>query len=521
MSPATRKGQGAPSLVISALLLAGFSIGGCTGPSHDGQAISGTMADGRLWYVGDGALGQGQTRLFLFNPGEEVARVELRFYRERNAPQTFTREVPAGKVVESDVAELDGLPHGEPFWLVTESATPIFPQLRQAYFAANDPVPDALLSVAPYPGPLSNETTWIYPDCFVGGAEHWFENETITILNPGRTSVMVRLTYLSDGQAAVEEIGIPAQRMVALDAGARHPRLHGGSGDDAGVGGNYALRIEADASVMTQMTRRARLLGASRIVGARSAIGFPLSDAPPRVWHYPGGYDARPAPGGGEPWNLLFLFNPDPVASVNAELIFHGTEGRRSTYPDFAIPPSTSDLRWLHHWLGEYVTREPWALTVHASGPLVAELTSAEFETRDDACPEAMTAVNLCAEPLAGRASQWLGIAPIGTSPEGGFWHQHYALLNPGAEPASVTLSFQGLAGETRRHTLVIPSAAVARVDAGAIEGLPAGEPFAVRADAVRPLCAQTVVRVTAGEQSYTRAIHSFVGVPARPDRPR
>ncbi|GAF86407.1 unnamed protein product, partial [marine sediment metagenome] len=258
------------------------------------MALGQYRRSGRLWYVSDGLVWDDlpvsyrtdpqrplecSSKLFVFNPQDRTAQVKARFYHTNRPPTSIRFSVRAGKIKTVELASLDEVPHRQCFWIVVESDLPVLPQACHEDYTFWDPVPDALLSVAPYPGPLKDETTWLFPDCFQGGATSWYEQETLTLLNPRRQAVKARIRYLlrTAEPGAEEQIEIPAERVVALNVWQRNPRLLGRkNGPPVRLTGEYAVRIDATGPIVTQSTRRARWLGQPSIVGARSTMGFPM-----------------------------------------------------------------------------------------------------------------------------------------------------------------------------------------------------------------------------------------------------
>jgi len=168
--------------------------------------------------------------------------------------------------ISLELAALSEVPHKQSLWIVVESNVPVFPQARHEDFTFWDPVPDALVSVAPYPGPLRDETSWVFPDCYqsVPGRGSWYEVETLSILNPAQRRRTVRVRYLlrnRDG-GGEEEIEVPGGRVAQLNVWERYPRALGTkSGPPVCPLGDYAIRIDASGPVIPQITRRARRSG--------------------------------------------------------------------------------------------------------------------------------------------------------------------------------------------------------------------------------------------------------------------
>ena len=197
---------------------------------------------GTYWFVGDGYIWDNlpvsyrpasgrplecSSSLLVYNPQAQDAHVVARFYHVNRTPSAVEFTVPAGRLHTMDLTLQPEIPHNQSFWTVVESDVPVYPQVCHADYTYWDPTPDALIAVAPYPGPLENETSWLLPDCYQGGPQSWYERETLTILNPASETVTARIRYLLRGRVGggEEEIEIPGGRLAALEVWERHPRL--------------------------------------------------------------------------------------------------------------------------------------------------------------------------------------------------------------------------------------------------------------------------------------------------------
>jgi len=503
---------------------------------------------GTLWYVSDGLIWDDlparprraprrvecSSRLFLFNPQRKVAKVCVRFFHPDRPPTHTESAVAAGKIEALALETLGQIPHRQPFWIVVESDRPVLPQARHEDYTFWDPVPDAMVAVAPYPGPLKDETSWVFPDCYESDPEGvWYELETLTLLNPNPRPVTVRVRYLlrnCDG-GAEEQIEIPAQRVAGLDVWERSPRPIGDpNAPPVHVIGDYAVRLDATGPVVAQTTRRARWSGYAPIIGSRSTMGFPLRGRGPTRWYYPGGEivdrgtlpraeDAdHPLSECDKTWNLLFLHNLHATRAARAVVTFHGPQGTALTSPSLPLPPAKSALHCLHGnpWLGKFTEiGQPYALTVKADGPIVPDVCDAEFEPWSQVIPGAMTAVNLYPGPLREERTWWLGVGQAGGADDRPVeWEQSYHLFNPGRRAAKVVLSFLGATRRAITHQVTIRAGAVVKVASSEITGLPMHRPFAVRADGDAPFCAQVYGRAFTRGSAHTRSMYSSMGLP-------
>jgi hypothetical protein len=490
---------------------------------------------GTLWYVGDGMIsgrpqaaesavpraGSSSTKLFVFNPGMDDASVRLRFYDLDGPPRTIEMSVGARRILTAELEALDAVPRDRPFWIALESSTPVVPQLRHDNYAGGDGVPEAIVAVAPYPGPL-DETTWLYPDGFQGGTERWYENETITLLNPGEQAVRARLHYVlrESGVEAEEEIEVPAERVAVLNTWERRPTRVGPWGGEVEISGDYATRIEASGPIITQQTRRARWRGRDEVTGARAVMGVPLRGGGHRLWYLPGGEFVPRGVHAGEPsWNLLFTHNLDRSWRARVSVGFHTAIGNVGDALRVHVGAQRSELQWLNRVPSLAVPSAgggAFALTLTSDRPIVAELTAAEFEPDGSACPGAMSAVNLYPGPLRNERTWWLGIAETGEREASATsWLQSYFLFNPAREAARVRLTIFDDAGRTMNPgPIVIAPGAVARLTSSQIAGLPAHRPLAVRADGDAPFAVLVNVRAFRRGAPYTRAMYAMLGLP-------
>lgn len=498
---------------------------------------------GTHWYVGDGFIWDDlpasyrttparplecSSQLLIHNPQTQTAHATARFYHTDRPPTARGIEVAPGTIARLELATLSEIPHKQPFWIVVESNVPILPQARHEDYTFWDPAPDAMIAPTPYPGPLTDETIWVFPDCYQGGPRSWYERELLSILNPGPAPVTVRIRYFlrTRDLGAEEQFEIPPERVAGLDVWERSPQLlDSANGPPVRVQHDYAVRIDASAPVIAQTTRRARWTGRPSVVGARSLIGFPLRASGHTLWHYPGGLIADRGVLPREEnfdvtWNLLFTHNLDAARPAQATISFHHPDRGPTQSQPITIPPHTSDLEWLHlrPWLDAHTAVDrPFGMTVTADLPVVPEVTCAEFEMWSQMCPGAMSAVNFYPGPLSDERRWWLGIAPAGGADDRNVeWSQSYHLLNPGAAPIQGTLTFRDAAGNRLKRPFAIPAGCVIAIHSAEIAGLSLHEPFVVYADGDGPFCAQVFVRTFTRGLAPTRGMYACMGVPMR-----
>ena len=176
---------------------------------------------GKFWFVGDGLIwddmrsewrtAEGRPRecsskLMVFNPSRGTAKVTACFYHTDRAPTEAQMRVAGGKVETLELAALPQIPHRQSFWTTVESNVPVLPQGLHSDFTFWEQTPDSLVAVRPYPGPLKDETSWTFTDCYQGGGPRgWYEQETLSILNPNARRVSVRVRYVVRNQDCVAE----------------------------------------------------------------------------------------------------------------------------------------------------------------------------------------------------------------------------------------------------------------------------------------------------------------------------
>lgn len=503
---------------------------------------------GTLWFVGDGLIHDAHgwqhrqkdgrplecsSKLLVFNPQRRPVAATARFYHTDHEPTEARLALAPQRVSVVELSTLEQVPHQQPFWVAVEAEQPVLPQLRHEDYTFWEQTPDALISVQPYPGPLTDETWWIFPDCYQGGTSSWHEQEILTILNPGSREASVKLLYFPRGRdgGAEEVVRVGPRRVAGLRMWERCPTPIGRkTGPIVRLMGDYAIHLRASRPVIAQITRRARWRGFEAVVGARGVIAQPWRPRERhRVWHYPGGaiVDSGVLPRGENfdvTWNLLFTHNPQENRAAEASIGFHNGQGTVTQSQPIRVAPRQSNLQWLHlaPWLGRHTrVDEPFGLTVRADGAVLPAVTHAEFEMFSRMCPGAMGAANLYPGPLTvGERTWWLGIGPAGGRLSAGgeapcTWEQAWHLLNPGPRAANVTLHFLGLS-KPYRHELRLAARGAVRVVSAEVAGLPAEGEMAVRAEADQAICAQTVGRCRTTGTRPTKAMYCVMGTPMK-----
>ena len=364
----------------------------------------------------------------------------------------------------------------------------------------------------------------MYPDGFQGGTESWYEQELVTILNPGQRDARVRLTFrFRDGRSPLQmDVVVPAERAVPV----RVWTLFGVTGDAATpprVSGDYAMLLESDTPVASQQTRFARWRGEQHVSGSRPFAPVRAVQGETREWYLPGGWVRSLGVLPREDytsftWHLLFTHNLHPRSEARFTVTIHDAAGRARRGDTLAVAGAQSDLQWLHNapWRGGLVpVDEPWAAVIRTDGQLIPDVTLAEFDAWSQALPGAMAATALVPGPLTDEREWWLGTFTHGAAESGGAeWTAAWQVFNPGQTEARVALRFLGLPVGPLEYSVTVAPGGVARVTGDQVRGLPSARPFVVRANADRPFTAQGWLRVAAQGVPGTRAMASGVGVP-------
>ncbi|MCC7146576.1 MAG: hypothetical protein IT443_09030 [Phycisphaeraceae bacterium] len=468
--------------------------------------------------------------LQVLNPHAKPATATVRFYHTDSDPTEIKLAVAAGAIHTLELTDCPGVPHRKPFWITLESDLPLLPQAKHEDFRDWEETPDAMIAVAPYPGPLEDETRWILPDCYQGGPHNWHEQETLTILNPGDRPVEVKLRYVPRGRDSWtgQKIKINPRRVAWVRLWEQLPAREGkDNGLLSRLFGDYAIYVEADGPVIPQVTRRAYWRGFPQVIGSRSVIGYPLREGQAHdLWYYPAGQIVGrgilpPALNCDVTWNLLFTRNLSPQRPTTVEMTFHQADGGTTRAAATEIGADQTHLDWLHlkPWLGTHTqVGPPWGVTVRSQGPVIVASSCAEFEMWSNQCPGAMAASTLYPGPLTDERTWWLGISAT----DGGekqcarleyTWH----LFNPGNNAAHVQLTVHGLGGAARPGPQVtVPAGGIAALDAGALGELPVGGAFAVRADSDEPICAHAICRSFVRGLVPTHGMYGHLGLPMR-----
>jgi hypothetical protein len=152
----------------------------------------------------------------VFNPSSvETAEVTTTFYHQNVEPTYYSLKVPSQRteVVEVHNIETSG-ERNKYYGLKVEGNIPIVAQHATYEYEAWNKVPEAMISVVMFPGPLTDETEWYFPDSWMGGGENmsWYERETMTILNPNPEDAEVTVTFYLDGKTGKETFTVHGQR---------------------------------------------------------------------------------------------------------------------------------------------------------------------------------------------------------------------------------------------------------------------------------------------------------------------
>ncbi len=228
------------------------------------------MGDAREWYYPGGyiyAVGNQPPRdrlwshdgwelFFVFNPDEaREARVAARFYYEDATPRDAAWTLPPASSVLYGLfrPEFDELTRGGnvPFGVRLRSDLPVYPHVTRAeYEPWSAQTPGAMFGVPPYPGPLSDETSWYYADGLVLDSPDGplVEQEWISILNPGGEATPVTITFFLPDGPVDHRLDVGAERVALV----RVEALDG----VVPKGVPYGVRVRAAHPVVVQQVRR-------------------------------------------------------------------------------------------------------------------------------------------------------------------------------------------------------------------------------------------------------------------------
>jgi hypothetical protein len=91
-----------------------------------------------------------------FNPQQSTANVTVKLYFDNKEPTEHHITATAGVIVSLDLNESMGILAGNPFRIVAESDLPVLPQAIHFDYSPWNEVPDAISTVPPYPGRLTD-----------------------------------------------------------------------------------------------------------------------------------------------------------------------------------------------------------------------------------------------------------------------------------------------------------------------------------------------------------------------------
>ncbi len=155
----------------------------------------------------------------ILNPNTETAQIRITFYHQNVEPTYFDLVVPPqrSEVVEVHKIEASG-ERNKYHGLKVESNIPVIPQHTTYEYPAWNRVPEGMISVVMFPGPLTGKNEWYFPDSWMGGRENmsWYERETMTILNPNYDDANIIVTFYLDGRMGKETFTVHGQRVYPL-----------------------------------------------------------------------------------------------------------------------------------------------------------------------------------------------------------------------------------------------------------------------------------------------------------------
>ena len=389
----------------------------------------------------------------VLNPDpKEAADVTITFYHENVEPTSVDLKVPPQHTEVMEVHNIEASGERNRYYgLKVEGNIPVIAQHTTYEYKAWDRVPEGMISVVMYPGPLADETEWYFPDAWMGGGGEmsWYERETLTVLNPNPTDAEVTVTFYLAGETGVEKFIVHGQRVQPLRLfDVEHLGLENRKRGSA----QFSLRVESDLPIVVQKTRKAYLQFDPTTQGMWTSIGIPAhpvsTEARYTEWFYPGGYvqDVGNYPKDDVNqlgWDLYFLFNPsaDKVAHVDTTFYYESAEPK---HLEFTVEPLRHSLLWLHHeQYREYTGRnQPYGVRISSDIPVFPHWTRGEYESWGEHCPTAMFGVVPYKGPLTDETEWYYADGFVQDSESHPLIQTEWmSILNPNREKADITVT--------------------------------------------------------------------------------
>ena len=467
----------------------------------------------------------------VLNPNsEETADVTITFYHQNVEPTYHKLNVPPQQteVVEVHNVEASG-GRNRYYGLKVEADIPVIAQHTTHEYKAWDRVPEGMISVVMYSGPLKDETEWYFPDSWMGGGGKmsWYERETMTILNPNPTDAEVAVTFYLDGKTGTEKFTIHGQRVYPLWLfNVEHLGLANGKRSMS----QSSMRVTSDLPIVVQKTRKAYLQFDPTTQGMWTSIGIPAhpensAGETYTEWWYPGGYvqDVGNYPKDDDDqlgWDLYFMFNPsaDKVANVDTTFYYESADPK---HLEVKVEPLKHSLLWLHReQYREYTGRnQPYGVRISSDIPVFPHWTRGEYESWGEHCPTAMFGVVPYRGPLKDETKWYYAdgfVQDDETHPL--IQTEWISILNPNDKRSDVKLIIYTQSGPVD-HQTEVDSQSVKLIKLEELEIVPKGQRYGVCVESTLPVVVQQTRRsLVKGGTPSSKSTFATMAVPVISD---
>ncbi len=461
----------------------------------------------------------------ILNPNKTSAQVKITFYHQNVDPTYFNLNIPPQRTETVEVHKIEASGERNKYYgLKVESDIPVIPQHTTYEYQAWNRVPEGMISVVMFPGPLTDETEWYFPDSWMGGTENmsWYERETMTILNPNFEDANIVATFYLDGKMGKETFTVHGQRVYPLWL---FDVEHLGLANRKRNMSQFSIKVTSNLPIVAQKTRKAYIQFDPTTQGMWSSYGIPAH--PDNInekynnWLYPGGYIQDI---GNYPrtdvnqlgWNLYFLFNPsaDRVAHVDTKFYY---ESSQPEHINLTVEPLRHSLLWLHHEQYRKYTgiNRPYGLEIMSDIPVFPHVTNAEYESWGECCPTAMSGIVPHKGPLTGETEWYYADGFVQNSESHPLLQTEWvSIMNPNDKNVDIEIVLYKKDGLAKYKTEVNPLG-VRLIKMEELSITPNGERYGVCVKGSLPIVVQQTRRslVKGGTQS-SKSMFSTMAIP-------
>lgn len=439
---------------FAAVLVVAAAIGGATYADRAGLRppagrVSVTAPSGEWFCPHGGGKAGWEIELHVANPGEEAATIRVRTMGQRRPTAGETVTVAPGSLLRVPVPA-EGRERA--------SMVEWFGQWVAVGWLAHAGGDEG--GVAAEPCAPSAGARWLLPD---GTTESDEDDDYVVVMNPFSRDAVFSVTLLSDRKVPVQRGDLTDVVLAPYHSAA--VRL-----SDV-VAGERTVSTLIEASVGRVA---AGTLGVSRAGGIRSAIGY--LGAPTGTLAYPGGADAGRT-------DLVVMSTALERAELDGDVLDEEGERPFAGLADSA-PPAESGRTYTA------TTEGPTSVLVTAGQGVAASRRT--FGVASD-----QAAANGGAP-----ASAWVVLPAVSASPS----HPGLTLVNPGAEPAEVTLSYLEPASADP-VTITIPPRRTATPPQAFLDAAPGGAVLATASSGTFVPAAASYSRGREGFATYAVAL--------------